>query len=494
MNTKFILALLVAVLAMFQLTSCADEAGYEDSKYVKVLTADNLESFLEENDNTLVEFYAPWCGHCKHLKPVYEKAAKAVSEKNIPVVFAALDASGGDKRLEKYGIRGFPTIKFFKKGANEPAEYEGDRSSEAFVSYAEKMTSPPTTPLTTEDEINSLVNDKKVVVVGYFSDKESAEYKAFYEAAGVLFDNTVVEVTGDAVKTLGAKDNSIEVRIEGEETTAFDGKFDASTIKEWVATSAVPALSELNQSVFMKRVRPSSLGSHVLFVKEGDEESNKAKEALQTVARKYKGKANFFYIDGVAYAGFSKNLGLSDKLPSYAVLVPAQNNHFLFPEDQEITAESVEKFVEDQIADKLTRKLKSAQPPADNSAPVTVVVGETFDQIVLDETKDVLVEFYAPWCGHCKKLAPIYEELGAAFQDVDSIVIAQIDMDANEIDGKYGVQGFPTLKFFPANNKSDPIDFKGGERSLENLKAFVEENASITIVRKPAATSEKDEL
>lgn len=55
--------------------------------------------------------------------------------------------------------------------------------------------------------------------------------------------------------------------------------------------------------------------------------------------------------------------------------------------------------------------MKSEEIPADNSAPVKVVVGKQFDEIVLDETKDVLVEFYAPWCGHCKALEPKYDEL-----------------------------------------------------------------------------------
>lgn len=55
--------------------------------------------------------------------------------------------------------------------------------------------------------------------------------------------------------------------------------------------------------------------------------------------------------------------------------------------------------------------MKSEEIPESNDAPVKIVVGKNFDSIVMDETKDVLVEFYAPWCGHCKSLEPKYEEL-----------------------------------------------------------------------------------
>ena len=56
-----------------------------------------------------------------------------------------------------------------------------------------------------------------------------------------------------------------------------------------------------------------------------------------------------------------------------------------------------------------------SDPEPTEQGPVTVLVGTTFEKIVMDESKDVLVEFYAPWCGHCKQLAPIYDELGEKF-------------------------------------------------------------------------------
>jgi len=47
---------------------------------------------------------------------------------------------------------------------------------------------------------------------------------------------------------------------------------------------------------------------------------------------------------------------------------------------------------------------------------VKVVVGDTFERLVLDDSKDVMIEFYAPWCGHCKKLEPVYKKLGKKFK------------------------------------------------------------------------------
>lgn len=124
------------------------------------------------------------------------------------------------------------------------------------------------------------------------------------------------------------------------------------------------------------------------------------------------------------------------------------------------------------------------------SVPSSVVVlnSDNFDEIVLDETKDVLVEFYAPWCGHCKSLAPTYEKVAAAFKNEEGVVIANLDADNHkDLAEKYGVSGYPTLKFFPKNNKAGE-DYDGG-RDLDEFVTFINEKSGASRDGKGQLTS-----
>ena len=117
------------------------------------------------------------------------------------------------------------------------------------------------------------------------------------------------------------------------------------------------------------------------------------------------------------------------------------------------------------------------------------LIPDNFDNVVLKSGKPTLVEFFAPWCGHCKNLAPVYEELAQAFEFAkDKVQIAKVDADAEKSLGKrFGVQGFPTLKFF--DGKSDkPTDYSGG-RDLESLSAFITEKTGVKPKKKAAPQS-----
>lgn len=131
------------------------------------------------------------------------------------------------------------------------------------------------------------------------------------------------------------------------------------------------------------------------------------------------------------------------------------------------------------LAGKLKPVIKSQPVPKNNKGPVKVVVGKTFDSIVMDPKKDVLIEFYAPWCGHCKQLEPEYTALGKKYKNHKNLVIAKMDATANDItNDRYKVEGFPTIYFAPSGDKKNPIKFEDGNRDLEHLSKFVEEHAT----------------
>merc|ERR1712072_1684923 len=142
------------------------------------------------------------------------------------------------------------------------------------------------------------------------------------------------------------------------------------------------------------------------------------------------------------------------------------------PDSTELSDENIRVFVTKYLEGKLKQHLLSEDIPEDwDAKPVKVLVGKNFEQVALDVEKNVLVEFYAPWCGHCKQLAPVWDKLGEHFKDDDSVVIAKSDATLNEFDG-VEVQGFPTLKYFP-KGEAAMMDYNGG-RDLDSLIKFVE--------------------
>ncbi|XP_060947049.1 protein disulfide-isomerase A6 isoform X1 [Limanda limanda] len=135
------------------------------------LTDDNFDKLVLESDDVwLVEFFAPWCGHCKNLEPEWAAAATAVKEQTKGRVrLGALDATVHQAVSGRYGIRGFPTIKIFRKG-EEPEDFQGGRTRGEIIEraldlYSDNAPPPEMLEILGEGVLKNTCEDSQLCII-----------------------------------------------------------------------------------------------------------------------------------------------------------------------------------------------------------------------------------------------------------------------------------------------------------------------------------------
>ncbi|KAH6845381.1 protein disulfide-isomerase precursor [Chaetomium sp. MPI-CAGE-AT-0009] len=438
------------------------------------LKKDTFDDFVKANDLVLAEFFAPWCGHCKALAPEYEEAATSLKEKDIKVV--KVDCTEEAELCQQHGVEGYPTLKVFR-GLDNVSPYKGQRKAAAITSYMVKQSLPAVSEVT-KDTLEEFKKADKVVLVAYVDAADKASSDVFTAAAEKLRDNYPFGVSTDAAlaEAEGVTAPAVVLYKDFDEgKSVFSEKFDAEAIEKFAKTAATPLIGEVGPETYSDYM---SAGIPLAYIfAETAEERKEISELLKPIAEAQRGVINFGTIDAKSFGAHAGNLNLkTDKFPAFAIQEVAKNQKFPFDQEKEITFDAIKTFVDDFVAGKIEPSIKSEPIPETQEGPVTVVVAKNYNDIVLDDTKDVLIEFYAPWCGHCKALAPKYEELAALYgksEFKDQVVIAKVDATLNDVPDE--IQGFPTIKLYPAGAKDQAVTYSGS-RTVEDLIKFIAEN------------------
>lgn len=461
----------------------ASEFPTEDG--VLVLNDDNFDDAISQHSQILVEFYAPWCGHCKALAPEYAKAAKALAD--APVKLAKVDATEAKNLASQFDIKGFPTLKYFKNG--KPGDYSGGRTEAEIVGWLNKKIGPPALSVKSEEDLMQLQESHDVFALGVFSSPDSLSAKTFLAAASndelhtyaVTHDAKVREKLGisagsDAVVVLKSFD---DLRAD---FAVREGVSEAE-VAQFVLANSAPLIQEFSQET-SKKIFSSQIQKHVLFFT--DKSSSHHAEVVNSfkeVAGQFKGRALFVNVPVTEQRILEFfELKASDVPAAVLADLSSESGIKKYPYKGKFAGDAISAFVQDFLDGKLKPHLKSEEfSEADTQGDVAVLKGTSFNDIIMNNDKDALVEFYAPWCGHCKKLAPTWDELGSHFKNKkDKIVIAKMDATANEIDVPgVAVRGFPTIYFFKGNDKANPVRYEGG-RELDDLIEYLEQNVHNT--------------
>jgi len=470
-------ALLLGLVAVALAVAVVADAEAEWDESVLVLTDDTIEDALAKYPKVLVEFYAPWCGHCKKLAPEYSGAAAALKAAGSEAVLAKVDCDSNKQTAEKYGVKGYPTLKWFVDG--NAFEFQGGRTQDEIVQWINKKMGPPAVAVDSEEALQALKDKNDVVVLGVFSDAEGDAAKAFTAAAD-SDDGSTYAISKSALGGVSEGQVHLFRKADGEREE-LSGDVTKEAVADFVASRGLPLVtafsSETQQRIFGSKVRVQSL-----FFHDPKSEGDEARLAwFKNIAAEFRGKAVFVSMDVNEHGGVLEFFGLkpADAPTVFMVTFPegGQLKKYRFPEGTDLNEDSVKTFVSDYFDEKLKVHVKSEPIPEDNDEPVKVAVGLNFDDLVINNDKDVLVEFYAPWCGHCKKLEPQYNKLAKDFETVDSVRIVKMDATANDAPESLGVQGFPTLYFFPGGSKDAPVKYEG-DRSAKAMKKFIKKHAT----------------
>jgi protein disulfide-isomerase A1 len=312
----------------------------------------------------------------------------------------------------------YRTLKVSRNG--QLTDYNGPRKADGIIAYMTKQALPAVSEVTAANH-EEFIHADKIVAVAYLPSTTTAPAPEFSAVAEKYRDDYLFGLVTDksAVPEGVTVPSIVLYRRFDEPKLVFPYPVADATHEEitnWIKDYSIPVVDEVgaeNYAEYAVSGKPLAY----LFLDPSDEKKEEHIAALRPIAEKFRGKVNFVWIDAIKFGDHAKALNLQEaKWPAFVVQDLKEQLKFPLDQSKETTPAAMEELAQAFIDGKLEPSLKSEPIPESQDEPVYNLVGKEFDQVIFDEKKDVFVEFYASWCGHCKRLKPTWDQLGEHFQ------------------------------------------------------------------------------
>eukprot|EP01062_Namystynia_karyoxenos_P009954 TRINITY_DN1351_c0_g2_i1.p1 TRINITY_DN1351_c0_g2~~TRINITY_DN1351_c0_g2_i1.p1 ORF type:complete len:491 (+),score=121.74 TRINITY_DN1351_c0_g2_i1:85-1473(+) len=443
------------------------------------LTAETFDDeVFREGRGAFVKFYAPWCGHCKRMAPAWQDLAELYSGSD-KVIVGSVDCTTQSAVCDRFGVQGFPTLKWWAPGERSPREYSGGRHADALQSHVAKTmlggAEPP-----------RKAKAKKVAGANVQVRKVSA---ARLQPGMTGGEGIMAFITGDADSFPALE---IAARRPEPRLVFLDqfGEFFGQLPLEESTSPADLRKILADQGITPETPRPKvkDTDAGISCVAWRQVTASGARHPVGDVSC----RARIHPGGGVGYCecdeGRRVKVWLHDKRQTFTCNSICRSGlHWLEQGDRQggpdldvppgrlihaaIAAEGASAAAEE-------KPQAAAEGAAGGGGQVVELGPDTF-KAETGSARDTLVFFHATWCGHCKKLMPAYRELAKFYAGRQAdLLVASYDAPANpDVAKAQGVRSFPWIVYYPKQGGT-PVKFEG-DRSLEGLKHFVDERLGI---------------
>ncbi|XP_065110324.1 protein disulfide-isomerase [Paramisgurnus dabryanus] len=456
-----------------------DSTEIQEDDNVLILTKNNFRRALKRHEQLLVHFYAPVSRESLGSILEFRKAAGVLKDTQSSVRLGGIDVNKEKQLAATFNVTSVPSLRLYLSGdKNNPVYCPDLKSSSSILTWLKRRDGPSADIISDLTHLEKFMGEDELVVLGLFKDLKGDVVKVFYEVAlhipdlpfGVTGSHEIsskFDISTDTVLLI--RKNKPDKQLKMEIGTTKE------VVVEFIRHHEMELVTEYNGMTASKILNSVVLNHLLLFINKVEGGFGEIYRAFENTAEKFKGKVLFVMVDvnetrnGRIMEYFRVRV---EEAPLVRMVNLSDNVQYHLPSDQ-FDEPNLTTFCLSYLEGKAKPKLQSEPIPENwDKQPVKELVGMNFEKVAFNHDKNVIILFYAPWDPESRAAFPLWEELAKLFSDVDDIVVAKIDITANDVKIHLR-EKYPSIQFFPAVYSERVVSYSG-KWKLKAIIKFME--------------------